>query len=88
MEMSAELNVTSETPPTFLFHAKDDRGVLPQNAVVMHEALKKQGVETELKLYEKGGHGFGLGRPGTDSAQWSDAFIDWLKKNKIIPVGA
>ena len=77
-EMSCELNVNAQTPPTFLMHAKNDKGVLPQNSIVMHEALKKQGVATELKLYEQGGHGFGLGRTGTDSTQWMGDFIDWL----------
>jgi acetyl esterase/lipase len=77
-EMSCELNVTAQTPPAFLLHAKDDKVVLPQNSMVMHEALQQQGVPTELKLYEQGGHGFGLGRTGTDSTQWSDDFIDWL----------
>jgi acetyl esterase/lipase len=85
-EMSCELNVSDETPPTFLFHAKDDKGVVPQNSVLMHEALKKNGVATELKLYEKGGHGFGLGRKGTDSVQWPDDFIAWLKGLEIIPL--
>jgi len=83
-EMSCELNVTAQTPPTFLLHAKDDKGVLPQNSMVMHEALKQQGVLTELKLYEQGGHGFGLGRKGTDSAQWLDDFIAWLSSMQII----
>ena len=83
-EMSCELNVTAQTPPTFLLHAKDDKGVLPQNSMVMHEALKQQGVPTELKLYEQGGHGFGLGRKGTDSAQWLDDFIAWLSSMQIV----
>jgi acetyl esterase/lipase len=83
-EMSCELNVTAQTPPTFLLHAKDDKGVLPQNSMVMHEALKQQGVLTELKLYEQGGHGFGLGRKGTDSAQWMGDFIAWLSSMQII----
>ena len=83
-EMSCELNVTAQTPPAFLLHAKDDKGVLPQNSMVMHEALKQQGIATELKLYEQGGHGFGLGRKGTDSAQWMGDFIDWLSSMRII----
>lgn len=76
--VSCELNVNAQTPPTFLVHANDDGGVLPANSIVMHEALQAHGVATELKLYEQGGHGFGLGRQGTESLQWSDAFIEWL----------
>jgi|GEM_PF-64011 len=84
-ELSCELNVNAQTPPTFLMHAKDDGGVLPENSIVMHEALKQHGVATELKLYEQGGHGFGLGRAGTDSAQWSDDFIAWLNRLQAAP---
>ena len=43
-ELSCELNVNAQTPPTFLMHAKDDGGVLPENSIVMHEALKQHGV--------------------------------------------
>jgi acetyl esterase/lipase len=78
-EMSSELNVSKQTPPTFLAHAKDDTTVNYQNSVLMHEALLAHGVPTELKLYEKGGHGFGLGREGTDSMQWPGDFVAWMK---------
>ncbi len=78
-ELSCEQNVNAQTPPAFLVHAKDDGGVLPGNSQVMYDALKSNGVAAELKLYEQGGHGFGLGRQGTDSVQWSDEFIAWLR---------
>lgn len=83
-EMSCELNVNAQAPPAFLFHAKDDTRVLPENSIVMHEALETHGVATELKLYEKGGHGFGLGREGVDSARWMDDFTGWLIKRGIL----
>lgn len=78
LEMSCEKNVNAQTPPTFLVHALDDSGVLPRNSIVMQEALKEHGVAVELKLCDQGGHGFGLGRNGTDSTRWSDDFIKWL----------
>lgn len=84
-EMSCELNVTEETPPAFLFHARSDQGVLPENSIVMYEALKAKGVPAELKLYEQGGHGFGLGRSGEDSEGWMSAFLLWMKSMDIIP---
>ena len=48
----------------------------------MHQALKKAGVTTELKLYQKGGHGFGLGRKGADSTQWPGDLLVWLKQHE------
>jgi len=56
-ELSNELQVTAQTPPTFLAHAKDDTLVPPENSSQYHEALKKAGVATTLKLYRQGGHG-------------------------------
>jgi len=82
--ISCERNVTADTPPCFFFHAKDDKGVVPENSELMHEALKKAGVTTELKLYQKGGHGFGLGRKGADSTQWPADLLVWLKQIKVL----
>ena len=81
---SIETLVTSETPPTFFAHAKNDAGVVPQNSKVMHKALEKAGVPSSLNLYEEGGHGFGLGRPGHDSTKWPSAFVEWLKSRHFI----
>ena len=82
--LSSELNVTARTPPAFLVHSKDDGGVKYQNSVVMHKALRKHGVPSEIKLYEKGGHGFGIGRKGADSTRWSEDFVAWLFQMKFI----
>jgi len=84
--LSCETNVTDMTPPAFLVHATADGGVKYQNSVLMYDALKKHGVDAKLKLYEKGGHGFGPGRPGDDSAAWTSDFITWLRGMKIIPM--
>ena len=82
--ISCERNVTADTPPCFFFHAKDDKGVVPENSELMHQALKKAGVPTELKLYQKGGHGFGLGRKGADSTQWPGDLLVWLKQIEVL----
>ena len=76
---SAELNVTKETPPTFLAHATDDKGVPAENSLMLYQALKNNAVPAELHIYPKGGHGFGLalGIPGTES--WTERCIDWLR---------
>jgi dipeptidyl aminopeptidase/acylaminoacyl peptidase len=43
------------------------------------DALKKNGVNAELLLYEKGGHGFGLVNP-TSEIQWIEQVAEWIKK--------
>ena len=82
--ISSELNVTAQTPPTYLVHAKDDRPVNAKNSILMYEALKRAGVVSELKLYEKGGHGFGLGKKGVDSEAWITDCKKWLQRIEII----
>ncbi len=75
---SPELNVAPDMPPAFLAHARDDGGVPFGNSVAMHEALNSVCVSSELHLYDKGGHGFGMGAPQYDCSEWPAAAADWL----------
>ncbi|MFH7013580.1 alpha/beta hydrolase [Flavobacterium sp. FlaQc-52] len=77
---SNEKRVTAQSPPAFLVHATDDEVVLPENSINYYLALKKNKVTAELHLYEKGGHGFGLGVNGT-SKYWTKDCEEWLKSN-------
>lgn len=75
---SNEKQVSAQTPATFLIHASDDKVVLPENSINYYLALKKNGVPAELHIYEKGGHGFGLGVSDT-SKFWTRDCEEWLK---------
>ncbi|HVZ56152.1 MAG TPA: alpha/beta hydrolase [Chitinophagaceae bacterium] len=75
---SNELQVTRRTPPCFLVHAKDDTVVPVQNSLDFAAALKKHHVESEVYLYEKGGHGFGMHNP-TSPVKWMDLVETWMK---------
>ncbi|MEP6805098.1 MAG: alpha/beta hydrolase [Flavobacterium sp.] len=77
---SNEKRITAQTPPTFLVHATDDTVVLPENSINYYLALKKNAVKAELHIYEKGGHGFGLGVQDT-SKFWTRDCEEWLKAN-------
>lgn len=81
-EYSNELQVTTQTPPTFLVHGKDD-GVKVENSLSFAAALKKHNVPVELYLYEKGGHGYGMYNK-TSSVRWMDLVEEWMKKMKFI----
>lgn len=80
-EYSNELQVTAKTPPAFLVHAKNDNGVKFENSVRYYEALIKNKVPAELRLYEHGGHGFGLNNP-TTTDKWMERLKTWLKTNR------
>jgi acetyl esterase/lipase len=77
-EFSNELHVTAKTPPTFLVHAKDDKGVPYTNSTVFAAQLKQKGVPAEVYLYEGGGHGFGLNNKNSD-VQWITLVEKWIK---------
>jgi acetyl esterase/lipase len=81
-EYSAELNVTPETPPTFIVHTKDDP-VKVRNSIALKEAMDKAGVPCRLELYDKGGHGYGLGVNGGEVATWPQRCAEWLKDRKL-----
>lgn len=76
---SSELQITKETPPTFLVHAKDDEAVVVENSTRFYNGLKKYKIPTEIFLFEKGGHGFGLDNP-SDKRKWFDEGLKWMKE--------
>ncbi len=82
--LSSELQVTADTGPTFLVHANDDKGVLPENSLRFYQALRKHKIPVELHIYEEGGHGFGLYRSDQPAARWPDLLEGWLRGRGLI----
>lgn len=60
-DLSNEQQVTSNTPPCFLFHTAADKTVPVENSLMFAMALAKNHVPFALAIYESGGHGMGLG---------------------------
>jgi len=81
---SNELNVTAETPPTFLILADDDKTVIPENSIRFYLALKEHNVPAEMHIFQEGAHGFGMTKKNLPVDQWPDLFYNWLKAMKII----
>lgn len=79
---SNELQVTKNTPPTFLVHATDDKTVPVENSLLFYQALKDNGVSAEMHIFPKGGHGFGLGIGRGEVESWTDLCVEWLKSLK------
>ena len=83
--LSNEKQVSAETPPTFLVHTSEDKGVPPENSIVYYLALQKAGVPAELHIYEKGRHGLGMintANPVFNS--WADRLEDWLRVQRVV----
>jgi acetyl esterase/lipase len=77
---SNEMQVTPETPPTFLIHAGDDKVVKVENSIRFYESLHKEGVAAEMLIYPLGGHGFGIKNPTTPD-NWMEQLENWMSAN-------
>ncbi len=77
---SNELQVTADTPPAFIVHAGDDNVVKVENSISFYLALNAKGVFSDMLLYPRGGHGFGLNNR-TTSDKWMKHCILWLTEN-------
>jgi acetyl esterase/lipase len=76
--LSNELQVTKDTPPTFLAHTDEDKAVSAENPLLFALALRREKVPVELHLFEKGQHGLGLGREGFAFSEWPKLCEKWL----------
>jgi acetyl esterase/lipase len=83
---SLELQVSPQTPPTYLVHSQDDDVVAVENTLDYHAALRRKGVATVLNVYPTGKHGYGLGAANgkaaaeTKAPEWAAPCMVWLKE--------
>lgn len=81
--LSAELQVTHETPPAFIWHTADDAAVDVDNALVMASALRQHGVDFALHVFPHGAHGLGLAADHPDAKVWPDLCARFLRSQKF-----
>ena len=82
--MSNEVQVTPETPPTFLLHTTEDTVVPVENSLGFYAALREAGVPAELHVYERGRHGVGLAPDDPVLSSWPARLADWLRLHGFI----
>jgi acetyl esterase/lipase len=78
---SAELQVTTETPPALLIQTTYDKTVSVMNSIAYYEALRDKNIPVQMHLLQKGDHGFDITIPAED---WMFYCTDWLKINEFI----
>jgi acetyl esterase/lipase len=74
-----------DAPPAFLLMADDD-ATPTVSVVTLYQSLKKAGVPSEVHIFEKGGHGFGI-KPGSMSLvskTWLDRLSEWMRERKLL----
>jgi enterochelin esterase family protein len=82
--LSNEKQVTSRTPPTFIFQTDEDKAVPAENCVAFYLALRKHGVPAEMHIYEKGQHGVGLAPRDPVLSTWPARLADWLRGRRLL----
>ena len=85
---SCELNVTKNTPPSFIWHTMPDSCVSVENSLVYAQALSKQKIPYELHIFPMGEHGISRATPETSPnpsydipyiARWGEWSVKWLE---------
>jgi len=84
LRFSNEKQITGDTPPAFLVHSSDDGAVPVMNSIGYYMGLQKKKIPTELHIFQKGGHGYGLSPKGGTESSWPGLCITWLKAMGII----
>jgi len=79
--LSNELQVTTNTPPCFLWTTFEDKAVPIENTLLFAGALQKNRVRFDLHIYEQGRHGIGLKDkpPFANPHPWAGDCLFWLK---------
>lgn len=86
---SLEREVTSQTPPTFIWATATDKRVPVENSLEFAGALDRAKVPFEIHIFQKGVHGLALATPVTsaghgrfvnaDAAKWLSLCLVWLE---------
>ncbi len=83
-QASSHKHVSDRTPPTLLVCSEDDTVVPIRNSQLFLEALKAKGVKCKMLTYGQGGHGYGLGKKGTDATAWPEECLKWMREIELL----
>lgn len=84
-KLSNELQVTSNTPPCFIWTMFGDKVVPIENSLLFAEALQKNHVPFDLHIYDNGFHGMGLSAkaPFANAHPWAADCVYWLHEHQF-----
>ena len=88
--LSLEKQVSTNTPPTFLWHTTTDTAVPVENSMLFAQSLLQNKISLELHIYPNGVHGLSLGTEETktinnesllqkDVSNWIEMAGRWIK---------
>ena len=89
--LSLEKRVTSQMPPTFIWHCTGDESVPVENTLLLTAAMQRAGVDYECHLFAGGAHGISVCNqevetPYPAAAEWVRLCKTWLNSQfEFIP---
>lgn len=74
-----DMSLSKQTPPAFLVCGEEDRPDIAEGLPQLYLSLKQAGVSTELHIFARTAHGFGM-RPSNRPpvSDWPQLFLEWL----------
>ena len=77
--LMASMDVPDNAPPMFVAVAADDFLLARVEGIPLLDSYRAAGKSIEFHLFANGGHGFGMGRPGTATDGWIELFHRWME---------
>jgi acetyl esterase/lipase len=77
------VTVPVAAPPMFVVLAADDP-LFANKGLGLVDSWAAAKKPVEFHLYQKGGHGFGMGRANTTTTEWIQSFHHWLDMNGLL----
>jgi acetyl esterase/lipase len=78
LQFSNELQVSIDSPPTFIVHSGNDKAVPVENSIRIYQALVKNNVKTTMHIFPEGGHGYSLGKSKETAPDWTKLAATWF----------
>jgi len=79
-----EYEVPEEAPPIVIVCASDDPLLLAPESVKLYTTWQDEGNPSELHMYSKGGHGFGMLKKNLPSDTWLARVYEWAVAEKLV----
>ena len=82
--VSLEKQVSSDTPPAFIWHTYDDAAVPVENSLLFALEMKKHNIPLEMHIFPKGVHGLALATKETgyieeSCSNWPEMAARWAE---------
>ncbi|MES2332477.1 MAG: alpha/beta hydrolase [Bacteroidota bacterium] len=81
---SMQLQVTTQTPPSFIVDAINDKTVPPMNSLLFYKALLEKNVSASFHVFPQGAHAIALRNNPGSTELWTNLCEAWLNEMKFI----